>query len=749
MSPIPVPSPAPTPAPTPTPTPSPAPAPSPTPAPTPTPTPTPTPAPAPTGTIYSSPVTPPAGYVITPSSLQPIRSANDTTEFRRNYIASEFVNGLYALDSGFAGAGVTIGVMDDGVVNVNGELDGRISELSKDFGYVTKAGIRTKRNVIGDEHSEHGTPVSNVIGASDNGSGTVGYAPDVKIAMLRVSDWNEDTGEETLTHSTEALDYAGSRGIKVVSQSLTSINGESSPSWTAALTRYAQTGGLVVNSAGNYSEADPRDASSVNDSNRAAIIFVGALTPNQKAYELESYSNAAGTMKDRYVVAVGTNVTIRLDGAVGSFSGTSSAAPVVSALAATILSKWPQLSGQQAGEVILNTSKDIGAPGVDELFGRGLVDFKAALSPINPTLSNGAVTSSVENSVMGVPTAMDEGGLKAALSSVTVLDEYGRDFTGSLAGMVIHPEEKEGRWLRRHVVQMSAGGQAELAGNGFAGSFGYVSYRVSGGESDVRSTLTTGSVSYNWGRTTFHAGWNAADSLQTDLMGLAPFADGILAYAPQASNSFGVDRYVGGGKLGLTVSVGDYAGASARAATVSWARGRTELRASLVDEDNSVMGMPTGAGALRLGRGATTAMIEAHRRFDLAGLWRLEGYGSVGMTRIKVDRSSLVTGASLVVGTRIGIQATGPALGGILSFGLAQPLTIESGTARLTYGNGYDLASRSLVYGAAEASLAGERRVQLTAGFAKGGPRSSLRLGMMQDLVDGSIRALAGWSLHF
>lgn len=67
----------------------------------------------------------------------------------------------------------------------------------------------------------------------------------------------------------------------------------------------------------------------------------------------------------------------------------------------------------------------------------------------------------------------------------------------------------------------------------------------------------------------------------------------------------------------------------------------------------------------------------------------------------------------------------------------------------MTYRSGYDLASETLTYTKADASLAGRRRVMLTGGFAKGGPRSSLRIGVGQYVGDRSVRALASWNVRF
>lgn len=654
------------------------------------------------------------------------------------------MNALYALDSGHTGQGVTVAVVDDGVMNVNGELDGRIDQtLSKDFGYIVAAdGTRTKRSENGSSNSDHGTAVANILAAGINGKATIGYAPSATIVALRVADWDEKSQAEILSHTDEAIRYAAEKGIRVVSSSL--VGG--SPGWTAATERLAATGGLLVNSAGNFGGADPYNAQWITADNRTAVLFVGALSPALNAYAIESYSNRAGTMKDRTVVAVGSNVTTLVDGTVGVFSGTSSATPVVAGLAADILSKWPQLTGQQAGDVILHTAKDLGAPGPDDVFGMGLVDFKAALAPVNPALSNGSMQTSVAQSVMVVPGVVGTAAIQTALSHVTILDAYGRDFASSIAALVIQPQVMADRWIERRVQQM--GRQTSLSIGGFSGSMGYTSVGFGPGADQVRSTATAGTFGYTDGTTGVHAAWNAADMLQADVMGLAPFADGVLAYVPQAGTSVGVDRVVGGGQLGLTMAAGRAAGSTAWAMTLGWSRGSLDLRASFIDEDGTLMGMPTGSGALRLGRGARTVMVEAHHRIDVTDGWMLEGYGSLGVTRLKIDAASLVTGATPILGSRIGVQASGMVPGGTLTLGIAQPLAIEAGAAELTLGSGYDLANRSLTYGVTRASLAGLRRVQLTAGYVTR-TAMPLRLGVLHDVTDGSVAALVGWQTSF
>ena len=78
------------------------------------------------------------------------------------------------------------------------------------------------------------------------------------------------------------------------------------------------------------------EAGNVTSANREYWLFVGALSGALNSYSIASYSNMAGTMADRTVFAVGTNATVHVDGRIGNFSGTSSAAPVVTALGALI-----------------------------------------------------------------------------------------------------------------------------------------------------------------------------------------------------------------------------------------------------------------------------------------------------------------------------------------------------------------------------------------------------------------------------
>ena len=66
----------------------------------------------------------------------------------------------------------------------------------------------------------------------------------------------------------------------------------------------------------------------------------------------------------------------------GLYSGTSMAAPVVSGALAVLKSRFRNLNAKQAVDILLRTATDLGAPGTDPVYGRGLVNLERALQPI-------------------------------------------------------------------------------------------------------------------------------------------------------------------------------------------------------------------------------------------------------------------------------------------------------------------------------------------------------------------------------
>lgn len=124
----------------------------------------------------------------------------------------------------------------------------------------------------------------------------------------------------------------------------------------------------------------------------------------EEGYVIDESSSICGFSKDWCVSAPGTDIdsTIiagRIDGRIdetddylrflidseapeydyGLLTGTSMAAPHVTGALGLLFERFPYLSSAQVRDVLLTTATDIGAPGVDEIYGWGMLDLKKAI----------------------------------------------------------------------------------------------------------------------------------------------------------------------------------------------------------------------------------------------------------------------------------------------------------------------------------------------------------------------------------
>ena len=695
--------------------------------------------------------------------MQEQRSVNDDAEYRQNYLAAEYINGLFALNNNWDGRGVKVGVMDDGVLPA-GELDGQVDlELSRDFGFASldadgKPVLRTGQDRIGNDQSDHGTPVAAIIAARNDGRGTQGLAPGASIVSLRVDGYVNDSEINGLGGD-DAMRWAADNNIPLVNMSLTRSNPETGAnvSFRNSVLYYNQKiGGLLINSAGNSSGANPGNLVDMDPAAIESWLFVVALAPTTDRYVIADYSNRCGTAMNRCVAAPGTHITTGVDGRTIEFSGTSAAAPTVTAVAAMILSKWPQLRGVDAGNIILNTARDLGAPGIDEVYGRGLVDAEAALRPNNPTLSNGMVSASVNNTVMVMNPAFggsQGSSVKSAFSDVTVLDSYGRDYSGDVSGLIIQPGTAGNYWLHQRVEAQANASQAGFVSRAGSAVMGFsaldTGFRNSDGTQVLQSRLTNADVAVRLNdKMSLTGGFNSINNVTDDIMGLAPTSDAVFAYSPFAQTSFGLNHKLGKGALGFTVHSGGRDEMQVNAATLQFKQGLSSVKIGMVDETGTVFGTPVGVGIMRFGDGARTQFIELASGFN-AGEWSFDGFASLGATKLRLASDMLLTDADAITSGRFSFIASRPALDGRISLGIAQQLTALGGNATFRVGSSYDMDVRGLLFQDRQVSLAGQMEPQLTFGYERRGDNSSFRFGAASDVQRRDVRGVASWNIRF
>lgn len=209
-------------------------------------------------------------------------------------------------------------------------------------------------DVMGPE-SSHGTHVSGIIAADrKNGIGINGIADHVEIMTIRAV----PDGDEHDKDIANAIRYAVDNGAWIINMSFgKSFSPEKQ--WVDEAAMYAQSKGvLLIHAAGNDAKnidiEDNFPSRNINnDTNRvlANWINVGASGANDDEV-VATFSNFGKREVDVFAPGVRIYSTVPGGNVYGEKDGTSMASPVVSGLAALILSYYPTLSAKQVKWVI-------------------------------------------------------------------------------------------------------------------------------------------------------------------------------------------------------------------------------------------------------------------------------------------------------------------------------------------------------------------------------------------------------------
>ena len=108
------------------------------------------------------------------------------------------------------------------------------------------------------------------------------------------------------------------------------------------------------------------------------VIYVGEIDSSNN---IPDWSNQAGSAHQNQFVVVSSDY-ITAAGSDGGAHGNSFSAPRVAGAGALVRQKFPNLTGSQTATTILHTADDLGATGVDAVYGHGKLNVGKALAPV-------------------------------------------------------------------------------------------------------------------------------------------------------------------------------------------------------------------------------------------------------------------------------------------------------------------------------------------------------------------------------
>ena len=301
--------------------------------------------------------------------------------------------------------------------------------------------------------SGHGTHVYGIMGATRNEVGIHGIAPNAEFMILKHAG-------DRLGNFGDGLERAANAGADVMNNSWAwsqtiddatpeVIRADFGPDLIARLRDMADAGVNIVFGTGNAGITDAYLMAAlpvVFPELEDIWIAVTALdtTEDLRSAKLWSKANHCGGAMNWCLAAPGENIySLRIGGGVVSASGTSLSGPHVSGAILVLKSQFPEMTASDIRQILFDTAVDLGAPGVDRVFGHGALNLNEAMAPQGALMVElGAqvdeTTAALSDSWI-TESAITNGTLAAVMSgrNVLVTDRHDRGYFTDLGSRVM------------------------------------------------------------------------------------------------------------------------------------------------------------------------------------------------------------------------------------------------------------------------------------------------------------------------
>lgn len=266
-----------------------------------------------------------------------------------------------------------IGIIDTGFNTSHAEF--------KDLTNPSLSRLNTDSSFPGNDNT-HGSLVAEVLGGK-----TIGVAPNININAISAGVSCDDGSSGCVSASRSMYDSLYNSGVRIFNQSfgdssrnITTVTRNDFPLTDLVNNFYnlnAVSDSLFIWATGNESSPQPSPEAGL------PVLYpqlekgwIAVTAVDSQTGLISNYANRCGVAQNWCIAAVG-DYNFNVEWVTGE--GTSFAAPAVTGTAALVQQKYPWMNGDLLRQTLLSTATDKGAPGVDSIYGWGVLNKEKAL----------------------------------------------------------------------------------------------------------------------------------------------------------------------------------------------------------------------------------------------------------------------------------------------------------------------------------------------------------------------------------